>query len=172
MPLEDILSKLNIHDLAIPDSFREKIKILQQQLPSILDDFKKSYVLYNKNPEFDEYKNMFDNMKQNLEHLISEVFTTTNSNEASIEDINKKMKILNILITEEREKNRILKLKLGIVETKHDGSNIMINNYTDMYNNDYLKNWALFLGIIISCTILGIKFKKVVQQPVTTNYKK
>jgi len=171
MPLENILSKLNIDNLSIPDSFREKIKILQEQLPSILDDFKKSYVLYNKNPEFDEYKNMFDNMKQNLEHLISQVFTTTNNNDASIEDINKKMKTLNILITKEREENRILKLKLGIVETKQDGSNIMINNYTDMYNNDYLKNWALFLGIIILCIILT-KFKKVVQPSTTANYKK
>ena len=31
-----------------------------------LDDFKKYYVFYNKNPEYNEYKSHFENIKNNL----------------------------------------------------------------------------------------------------------
>jgi hypothetical protein len=42
-----------------PEEIKEKIHTLQQQLPAILDDFKKYYVFYNKNPEYPEYQQMF-----------------------------------------------------------------------------------------------------------------
>lgn len=154
------IQNFNSNNLVRPNYFREKIRILQEQLPSILDDFKKYYVFYNKNPDFDEYKNMFENMKTNLENLSSQLFSLSNKVDVNTEEINRNLRRLNLLITEERRKNRRLKTRLGIVDSKYDGSHEMINDYNKMYDNDYLKNWALFLGIIISCTILGINFRK------------
>ena len=41
--------------------FDEKITVIQGQFFSALDDFKKYYVYFNKNPEVDEYQNYYEN---------------------------------------------------------------------------------------------------------------
>jgi hypothetical protein len=150
---------MDIDNSVSPDTFRDKITILQAKLTPILDDFEKYYVFYNKNPEFDEYKNMFDNIKNNLQQISADLFSLSNSVDVNTEEINKKLKNLNILITEERKKNRELKGQLGIVGSEYDGSYEMINNYKEMYNNEYLKNWGLFLGVIFTGVILGTSFR-------------
>ena len=54
--------------------FKEKLETLNNQLPAILDDFKKYYVFYNKNPEYSEYQQMFENIKSNLTKINSDLF--------------------------------------------------------------------------------------------------
>ena len=49
-----------------PELFTEKIQTLQQQLPSILDDFNKYFVLYNTDPNYPEFETTFNNIKQNF----------------------------------------------------------------------------------------------------------
>ena len=39
-------------------TFDEKINNIKTSFFSVLDDFKKYYVFYNKNPEVDEYQNL------------------------------------------------------------------------------------------------------------------
>ena len=41
---------ISILNLTKPDDFKQQLQVLQDQLPSILDDFKKYYIFYNKNP--------------------------------------------------------------------------------------------------------------------------
>ena len=66
----------NVQDNFIdPEIFTQKLQTLSEQLPSILDDFKKYYVFYNKNPEYDEYKSHFDIVKNNLNAINSQMFT-------------------------------------------------------------------------------------------------
>lgn len=160
MTSEDILSTFDINQLPKSNVFSSKIKTLEEQLPAILDDFKKYYVFYNKNPEYDEYQKMFENIKSNIQSLNSNLFTVTNEIELNTEDINKKMAAMNILIRREKEKNKRLKRKLGYAEEKSNGSVEMIDNYKELYNMNYLRNWGLFLGIIISCIALSKTFKK------------
>jgi hypothetical protein len=146
-------------NLTKPSIFLSQIETLKEKLPSILDDFKKYYVFYNKNPEFAEYQQMFDNIKGNLQKLNSELFMTTNNIEKDTETINDKLRKLDILISKEKEKNRQLKRKLGIIETKYNGSDELINNYKEIYNLDYLRNFALFMGIVLSFVIIAKTFK-------------
>jgi hypothetical protein len=141
------------------DNFPRTFETLKEKLPSILDDFKKYYVFYNKNPEFAEYQQMFDNIKGNLQKLNSELFMTTNNIEKDTETINDKLRKLDILISKEKQKNRQLKRKLGIIETKYNGSDELINNYKEIYNLDYLRNFALFMGIVLSFVIVAKTFK-------------
>ena len=56
----------SIDNFKTPVIFKEKLKTLNQQLPAILDDFKKYYVFFNKNPEYPEYQNLFENIKANI----------------------------------------------------------------------------------------------------------
>lgn len=145
-------------DLPKPQVFLSQINTLKEKLPSILDDFKKYYVFYNKNPEYDEYKQIFESIKGNLQTNNSELFMTTNNIEKGTETINSKLQIINRLIVKEKIKNQKLKRKLGIVDKKYNGSDELISDYKEMYNLDYLNNFALLIGILTLGVMLSKKF--------------
>lgn len=146
-------------DLTKPQVFLSQINTLKEKLPSILDDFVKYYIFYNKNPEYNEYQQIFENIKGNLQKINSELFMTTNNIEKGVENINDKLQKIDKLIAKEKIKNQKLKRKLGIVEKKYNGSDELISDYKDIYNLDYLKNFALFYGIVLMGGVLVSKFK-------------
>ena len=148
-----------IDDLTKPQVFLSQINTLKEKLPSVLDDFKKYYVFYNKNPEYNEYQQIFENIKGNLQNINSELFMTTNNIEKDTESINDRLQKINALIAKEKKKNRQLKRRLGIVEKKYNGSDELISDYKEMYNLDYLTNFALFFGVILLGTTMASKFK-------------
>ena len=149
----------SIDDLTKPQFFLSQINTLKEKLPSILDDFKKYYVFYNKNPEYNEYQQIFENIKGNLQNINSELFMTTNNIEKDTESINDRLQKINALIAKEKIKNRQLKRRLGIVEKKYNGSDELISDYKEMYNLDYLTNFSLFYGIVLLGVMLASKFK-------------
>ena len=161
MPLidnEDITDNFKTSEI-----FKEKLKTLNQQLPAILDDFKKYYVFFYKNPEYPEYQNLFENIKGNLNKISSDLFILSNDVESSTNEINKKLLTLNGLIQTEKERNRELKLKLGIVEHKNNAATELISDYKNIYSEEYLRNWALFVSILI----IGGVISKINRNPVS-----
>jgi CCR4-NOT transcriptional regulation complex NOT5 subunit len=140
--------------------FKEKLEILKQQLPSILDDFKKYYVFYNKNPEFNEYQQMYENIKDNLTKINAGLFTLSNDIETNTDDLNKKLIALDILIRRAKERNRELKRRLGILEHKNSASTEMNSNFQEIYDKGYLQNWGLLLSIIVSIFTIKTIFNK------------
>ena len=132
-----------------PEFFTERVKTLEQQLPPILDDFNKYFVLYNKTPNYPEYENMFNNIKQNLNSLGASLFMVSNDVDSNIDNINKAFKDLDILINKERKRNRELKRRLGIIESEVMSSKELIDDYNEMYDDDYLRNWGLFLSTVV-----------------------
>ena len=72
--------------------------------------------------------------------------------------MNSKFQLLNKLIKKEKMKNSKLKRQLGIVENKYNGSDELISNYKEMYNLDYLNNFALIVGILVLGAMLSKKF--------------
>ena len=159
MELQQNSEENSIDNLTKPQVFLSQINTLKEKLPSILDDFKKYYVFYNKNPEYNEYQQIFENIKGNLQNLNSELFMTTNNIEKDTETINTKLQKINIAISKEKIKNKQLKKNLGIVEKKYNGSDELISDYKEIYNLDYLNNFALFFGILSLGIILATKFK-------------
>ena len=146
---------MDLHDTkditnTFPDSskFREKIATMNSQLPAMLDDFKKYYVFFNKNPDYPEYQQMFQNIQSNLNKMNSDLFVLSNDVQSETDTMNKTLFKLDALIKEERKKNRRLKARLGIVEHKINASSEMISDYMEMYDSGYLRNWGLFLSIL------------------------
>jgi hypothetical protein len=138
-----------------PGIFKEKLQTLNEQLPAILDDFKKYYVFFYKNQEYPEYQNLFENIKGNLNKISSDLFILSNDVESSTNEINKKLLTLNGLIQTEKERNRELKLKLGIVEHKNNAATELITDYKNIYSEEYLRNWALFVSILITLGVIS-----------------
>ena len=141
--------------------FTQQINTLQSQLPSILSDYQKYYIFYNNNPENQEYQQMFQNIKSNLNNVNSQLFTLSNNVQSNIDKINSKLLEYNSLIKKEKDKNKDLKKQLGIFNP--ETSDIMITEYKEIYQSDYLRNWAVFFSILIVIgTITKIYKSKIV----------
>lgn len=146
---------MNLQDIEdftkeFPDAsqFTQKLQTMQSPLPAILEEFQKTYVLYNTDQNNEEYKQSFENIKNNLNVINSQLFTLSNTVQSDVDKINSKLLALDILIKKERKRNNTLKRKLGIIEDKTSASSEMILNYKEIYQSKYLRNWALFLSII------------------------
>ena len=137
-------------DLTINTEFAKQLQALKEQLPSILDDFEKYYVFYNMNPANNEYQQMFENIKNNLDSVNSKTNGLSNNVDKLINNMNTKLSSLDVLIKNEKEKNKQLKLQLGTIEQKENSANILINNYKQLYDINYLNNWSLLLSIIVA----------------------
>jgi hypothetical protein len=147
------------HNFPKTEEFTNKLETLENQLPAIIEDFKKYYVFYKKNPEYPEYQQMFQNIKGNLNTINSDLFTLSNSVESTTDVVNEKLIELNKLIIQEQRKNRELKEKLGIVEHENNASNELVSDYKQMYNSEYLKNWGLFFSILIAMSVISKTYK-------------
>ena len=116
----------------------------------ISDDFKKYYVFYNKNPDYNEYQQAFEGIKGNLNEFNSRVFMLLNDVQSNTNNINKNLIELNSLIDYEKKRNAELKKQLRNIKEEKYATTEMIDNYKEMYNNEYVKNWGLFLSILVA----------------------
>ena len=106
MSIED-----TINNLPNSEQFTDKLDALQQKIKPILEDFKKYYVFYNKNPDYPDYQSMFDKVKGQITQVCSDLFTLENKVDANIDKINKALAELNVLIKEEKKKNNYITIK-------------------------------------------------------------
>jgi hypothetical protein len=131
------------------NKFDEKIKGIKNSFFSALDDFKKYYVFYNKNPEVDEYQNFFATSKGQLQELNSEIFVVTNNIQKHIKELNAEMAAISNKLKDEKDLSSELLLLINNIQTTEDGSAIMIDDVKEEYNRQYYKNLELFIGIIV-----------------------
>jgi hypothetical protein len=141
-----------------PEQIKEKLHELHSKLPFILEDFKKSYVLYNKDPEYNEYQQTYTHAKSNLEHVHSELFMLENKVHVNIDKLNGHLVELNVKIMEEKVENKILKKQLGIIEVGVNSTDEMIHDYKKKYELHYTHNWGLLLAIFIAWGAMAVVF--------------
>ena len=134
--------------------FNNKIKTLQEKLPNILDDFKKYYVFFNKNPTYSEYQTIYENLKGNLNSIGNELLTITSDVEKNTKNIGEFLLKINQSIEKEKNKNIKLKSIESNINNSYNGSRVMINEYKEIYNLKYYNNILMFIGIIIRRTTL------------------
>jgi DNA repair ATPase RecN len=147
------------NNLVDPTKFTREVQTLNEQLPSILADFKKYYVFYNKNPEYNEYQQLFENIKSNLNKINSQLFTIGNDVQVETNKLSKSMIKLDELIQNDKKTNTTFKNKLKTLKEKNSSADELIYDYNTLYDIKYLKNWAMFLNIIIAGFILSYVFK-------------
>ena len=68
-----------IDNLPPAAQFTESLETLQQQLPSILADFQKDFILYNTTPGSQEYEQNYQTSKTHLNNINSQLFTLSNN---------------------------------------------------------------------------------------------
>jgi hypothetical protein len=140
--------------LSNSDNYTNSLNTVNKNFFIILDDFNKYYIMYNKNPEVNEYQETFLNIKSQLQSTIYQLFTINNNIQTNINNINDKIQNINIEIQKEKIKNLDLKKSFKNVDNKNASSNIMIRNHKELYNNKYYYNVTLLVGIIIIIIIM------------------
>jgi len=141
-------------------SFEETVNTYSQQFSSILDDFKKAYVLHNMSPDNNEYQNNYNNKKGQLDSIFSKLFVTTNNIQTEIEKLNKEIGIIDKKIQSEKAMNQKLTKGMSQIITSDNGSSKLIDETTDMYKIQYISNIMIIVGIFLLLTMMFVIFKK------------
>jgi hypothetical protein len=140
--------------------YMNNINQLKDNSEFILDEFKKLYVINKMHPENEEYQYQYENVVSNINKISSTLFTTSNDIQLNINDLNKQLVELNISIEREKNHNKKLKRKLGIVEDKNNSSTEMISDYKEIYNKYYLQNWSIILSTLLCIYTISVLYKK------------
>lgn len=152
-------NRINTNNLPQPTEFTQILSTFQERLPSMMDDFQKYYVFFNKNPEFTEYQQSFDNIKNNLQTLFTELFSTNQRLEVTNQRVNAGLNDIAEKIEREKRKNRRLQRILDRIEGKHGTADERLNDFEDLYNFYYMRNFALLTGIVMSGVIISKVFR-------------
>lgn len=139
--------------------FNEKINTIKSQFFSALDDFKKYYVYYNKNPEVNEFQNFYVNSKGQLQTLSRDLFLTTNNIDKNIEYLDEKMSSISKQLDNEKKLNEEMIKLIANLENTQNGSEVLIDDSKAKYNQQWTRNCEIFLSIIIVSLLLGKLFK-------------
>jgi len=140
-------------------NFNEKISAIRGQFFSALDDFKKYYVYYNKNPEVNEFQNYYANSMGQLQTMSKNLFIVTNDIDKEIESLEEKITTMTTLLIEEKELNAKLIELINDIENTHVGSDVLISDSKKIYNKKYYMNMRLIIGLIIVGILLVVLFK-------------
>lgn len=151
--------KIGNNDYQTPQQYTEQLEQLNGSIDLLLSDFRKNYVMSKMNPESEDIQQQYSNSVANINQVQSKSFTISNDIQSNIDQISKKLLEVNLLIDIERKRNVELKKKLGMVTDKNNAATEMIYNYKQMYNENYLRNWALFLSITICIYTISKVYK-------------
>lgn len=159
MELTDNYINVNV-DIKKSETYLKKLNELNSSINLLLEEFEQVYVMYKMYPTNEEVQERYQQMISSVEKIHSDLFSISNNVQLDINNLNKKLVELNELIKKEKENNTQLKKQLGIVESTNEASYIMINNYKEIYNIEYLRNWSLFLSLLLTIYTISLIFKK------------
>ena len=141
-----------------PETFKENLFSLQQQLPPLLDDYNSAYSLCQNNPTNSEYQQQYETSLSNLNQLNSNLFLLNNAVESNSDNVMVLLNELNLKIKSVKKTNIDLKKKIDLSESNNMATTEMIINYKQLYTGSYLKNWSLLLSILLAGAAIKIVF--------------
>ena len=142
------------------NKFNEKITTIKDSFFSALDDFKKYYVYYHKNPEVTEFQNYYANSKGQLQTMSKDLFLTTNNIDRHIEILDEEMKDVAVKLEEEKKLNDEMTRIFTNLQNTKNGSDILIDDSKEEYNKQYYANWEMIIGIFVVSGILATQFRQ------------
>jgi hypothetical protein len=128
---------------------KEKIINLKKSFLLALNDFKQNYINYNLNDNVDEYQNIFFTSKSQLQELNSNLYDLTEKIKNKILTNHKKNQNEIKSLSESEELYNVTIDELKNASDKSRASNVLNDDYQDMYNEQFYKNFQLILGVII-----------------------
>ena len=144
---DDDYINLNYTPTLIPYDYSDIIEDISGQI----------YVISENNNDIDIKIDQLYDLSYNDDTYNGYTLSTISTNvQQSITELNDHLESLNTAICCERAVNNSLKASLGINDQLINASNTRFSNYMSTHDIKYLKNWAIFLGII--AVLIAIKF--------------
>jgi hypothetical protein len=140
--------------------YNEKLEALNSQFNSVLDDYKKYYVFFNKNPDYKAYQTAYTEAKAHVQNINSQVLKISSEVDVQLNKLLHDAKNINKKIVEEKKSHSKMTKNLGLLKMDKNGSNAMIDNYKELYKEQYIKNVTTFLGIFLATFIVIRVYKK------------
>lgn len=132
---------------------------LQKQFTSVLADFKKYYVYYNKNPEVEEFKTNFFNAKGQIHDILKKIMELSTTIQGQTTVLNATIEQVNKRIATEKTLNGQLDATVGNLQSTNNSSQLQIDDSKRAYNDQNLKNWEMILGLLLVSYILASRFE-------------
>ena len=140
-------------------SFFTEINTLSSKFPSLLDDFKKSYVQFNMNPSNNENRNIYSKMKSSLEHLNREVVATMTDLQRIIRNLLGMIHALDQKLMMAKNKNTTLENIWAHTEGSDNGSRLMIKDSKELHKMQRISNIDIILGNVLLIIVLFRVFR-------------
>jgi hypothetical protein len=137
-----------------------KLNTYSEQFPSVLEDYKKSYVIHNKNPEYNEYSQIYASNKGALHSLNTKVFVATNDIQKNIDTLNVQISDLDHKIMEQKSINTDLKKKWNSIKGTGNSASEMTDEAKELYNIQYISNVTIVIGSIGLLSLLFSTFRR------------
>ena len=139
--------------------FKQQMDALQGGMRVVLEEFINAYVLAKMHPANEAIQDQYQATVSSINQLQATLFSLSNDVDGSVRTINKQLLERNQTIQQEKKKNRELKKKLGITEDKNKSATEMIQDYEEMYDLTYLRNWALFASTLVCLWVIRRVYK-------------
>ena len=145
------MDSLNVNIYSI-EEIKNKLIEYSEQYPVILGEFKKYYIFYNKNPDYNEYKINYDSQKDLLQQINNNISNIQTNLEKRIYENNHNNQIIDEKIKNEKQINEELNSLLSEISGLDDPDNksdTLLENAKTQYKNQFISNIGFFLGIVI-----------------------
>ena len=146
--------------MSISQQYYDKLDILSEKFPGILEDFKKNYVIYNQHPEFQEYTNAFSSSKAAISSIIKDLFVLTNDVQGNINILNTENDDLTNNIDELKKINEELKKRTKKLYGTNNGADEMNDDAKEQFKYQYIKNLTMIFGNLLIICVMYSLFKK------------
>lgn len=150
---------INPNKLANPNSFTKIVDIDYNQLITELTG------AYSNEFAVDSYTlNNRTQLKRNVNNYMLNLFDAYKTLAADSERLTYNLTNIRTQLDTLKINNVSLKGELANMYELSEGSTELINDYKQLYNINYTKNWGIFMSIIFSCYVMYAMFKS---KPIT-----
>ena len=146
------------------DNFEKQADILNQRFYLLLEDFKKTFLLFKENERYQLNRNKFQTATNQLQNCYKDIVLLDNKIEnktnASLKEMRSEKQNNKIL----KEKNDQLKKRLESLEHGETTSDQMYDDTKVLYMQQYIRLVIIILGLIVLLTFL---YLVVMEEPYT-----
>ena len=143
------------------DIINTRIQQSLNGLNTMITDAQSQYQFIVNNPNTDVQNNQerLSDLKVKINRRITTLLNTDNYLINSITPLNTSITTLKQNITDIKKQNDKLVAKLHTMDEEMDETDELIDNYREIYNITFLRNWGIFLSILVSLYTLSTIFK-------------
>ena len=135
--------------LNTPSQMFQQLTTTTEQFNSVLGDYTTSSINYNNNPNYPEYEQTYDTNAAIIQKLQADLFVTSNDVTTDIATLNGLISTLEIQIDAQKVLNAKLIPQVKQTLSTQNGSDLLIDENTELYKNQYLSNVTLGIGILL-----------------------